>query len=128
MAERFAEGFEIVHSDANGRVRTLGERNEDYPVIQDFAGFSATDVYTALTNALTTLATVYFPPGAYALNTDFTIASGKTVVLMPGAVLTVNSGKTLTCTGTCLRFVTGQIVATGTATGSGKLLITTTNA
>lgn len=125
---KFAEGFEVTRETANARVRTFGEKFEDYPVIQDFNGYSATDVYTALTAGLTDGSTVYFPPGAYALNTDFTIASGKTVVLMPGAVLTVNSGKTLTCTGTLLRFVTGQLVATGTVTGSGKLLVTTTNA
>jgi hypothetical protein len=98
------------------------------PRIQDFAGYVATDVKVALAAALTDVATVYFPPGAYALDTDYTIASGKTAVLLPGAVLTVNSGKTLTCTGTLLRFVTGQLVATGTATGAGKLLVTTTNA
>lgn len=125
---KFAEGFEVTRESATARVRTIGDKFEDYPVIQDFAGYSATNVFAALTSALTDSSTVYFPPGAYALDTDYTIASGKTVVLMLGAILTVNSGKTLACTGVLLRFVTAQLVANGTVNGSGKLLVTTTNA
>lgn len=118
----------VQRSSTNSRERLLGHKLDAYPLIGDFAGYDATTVGAALANALTDTDTVYFPPGAYTLATDYTIASGKTVVLLPGAVLTVASGKTLTCTGVLLRFVTGQLVATGTVTGAGKLLVTTTNA
>ena len=110
------------------RIRALGHILEQMPFLADFAGYDATAIKVALTAALTDVATVFLAPGAYTLEDDYTIASGKTVVLLPGAVLTVASGKTLTCTGTLLRFVTGQIAGAGTVSGSGKLLITTTNA
>lgn len=122
------DDIQTARSTTNAVVRTFRDILDSLPFLKDFAGFDASDIKVCLANALTDVDTVYLAPGAYTLATDYTIASGKTVVLLPGAVLTVASGKTLTCTGTLLRFVTGQLVATGTVSGSLKLLVTTTNA
>ena len=125
---KYGEGIEVVRESTNARTRTIGDKTEELCTIQDFAGFDATNVFTALTNALTDGSYVKFPPGAYALTTAYTIASGKVVELAPGCVLTVDA-VALTCTGTLLRYLTGSRVLanSGTTPGAGLLLTTTTN-
>lgn len=125
MARAF--DFHVQGPTANAVVRPLNAKLAGLPFVQDFAGFVATDVAAALGAALTDGAYCIFPPGVYALDTDYTIAAAKHVWLMPGAVLTVNSGKTLTCTGTLLYQYAAQLVRTGTVSGAGDLLTTTTS-
>ncbi len=125
---KFAEGFEVTRETTNARTVTMGDKFQENCTIQDFAGYDATNVFAALTAALTDGSYVKFPPGAYALTTAYTIASGKVVELAPGCVLTVDA-VALTCTGTLLRYLTGSRVLanSGTTPGAGLLLVTTTN-
>lgn len=92
------------------------------------AGDSNTDLAKVLALGFAEFAILHVTEGTHYVNSDYTVASGKVLVIWPGAVVSIASGKTLTCTGTVIRFVTGGLAGSGTASGSGKLLITTTNA
>jgi hypothetical protein len=121
MATMF-ESLEITRETDNAARRTLGAKLEEYPTVADFASYSASDIKLALANALTDGDFAFVPPGAVTIDTNYTIASGKTVYIMPGATLTVASGKTLTLAGTIVNLGTLTVTGTLTPSGSGKVI------
>lgn len=124
---RIYEDIQIQKDTTNGAIRTLGEILEQFNFLKDFAGFSASAIKTALTNGFADVDVILVMPGAYTLEDDYTIPSGKCLIQLPKAVISVASGKTLTCTGTSVRFLDADHAGSGTVTGAGQLLITTTN-
>lgn len=115
--------FQVSYGTANAVPLNIGTHAGKHPHLQafDVDGTVATDCKPALTLALTDFATVYMG-GTYILATDFTIASGKTVVLLPGASLTIASAKTLTVAsgGVLVKHPNATLTVTGTLTLTGK--------
>lgn len=92
------------------------------------AGVTSNDLAVALALAFADHDTVFVSNGTFYVKTNYTIPAGKFLVALPGGIVSADSGVTLTCTGTFVRFVTAQAAGAGTISGAGKLLITTTNA
>lgn len=121
MATMF-ETSELERETTNAARRTLGAKLEEFPTVADFLSYVSTDIKLALANALTDGDYCYLPAGAVTIDTNYTIASGKTVYILPGATLTVASGKTLTLAGTIVNCGTLTVTGTLTPSGSGKVI------
>lgn len=117
------DGFQVTYGTANAVQLPLGTHMSKNPHLGGFDvdGTVATDCKPALTAALTDFSTVYLG-GTYILATDFTIASGKTVVLLAGSSLTIASAKTLTVAsgGVLVKHPNATLTVTGTLTLTGK--------
>lgn len=105
----------------------LRTRLSKLPFVSDYGTVAAIEVdcYDAIVAGFAQVGTLFIEPGVDAvIDTNYTIASGKTLVVMPGASLTIASGKTLTATGTLLN-LGGTVTVTGTLSGAGDLVMDT---
>lgn len=106
-----------------GTLSKLGIINvKDYGV----EGDGTTDDYTDLNNLITTTingaeATILFPKGTYKISSNITIPSNITLVLTKGAMLSPDSGKTITINGPIEAGLWQIFTGSGTIAGSMKV-------
>lgn len=101
-----------------GVTRVLSTWMSEFVSVRDFgaAGDGVTVDSMAFANAMNAAGTVIVPPGMYRFSSNFTIPSGKRLVMRDGAQLTIDNTFTLTIRG-LVEAGTGQIFV-----GAGKVL------
>mgnify|MGYP000384881971 CR=1 FL=1 len=103
--------------------RTGLQRADDLPLLTDYNGKldGATDDRTNLDNALTAKSHITARRGAILINSNYTIASGKSLLLLPGSTLKPASGVTVTVNGTLFHFGSYNSGAGSVTAGTGTI-------
>ena len=117
-------GGYLTQSGTGAVERSGLQRADDLPLLTDYNGKvdGATDDRTNLDNALTAKSHVIARRGEILINSNYTIATGKSLLLLPGATLKPASGVTVTVNGTLFHFGTYDTGAGSVTAGSGTIV------